>query len=289
MRRRVAPPVRFRPHRWTVLLSATLSAGVAGCFRAEPRTLVVATTTSLDDSGLLHELVPAFERAHAGVRVHVIAVGTGQALALGRRRDADVLFVHAPADEERFIAAGHGGQRSTVMQNDYIMVGPPADPAGIRGGSDAVAALRRVASRAVEWISRGDSSGTHRMEQQLWRLAGNVPDARVQVVDAGQGMAETLVLTSERRAYTLTDRATYRALQDRLQLAVLVEDQTRLRNVYSVVTVRHAAHPADAIAFAEWLTAPAAQRIIANFGRDRFGSSLFAPVQPTAWEHGTGR
>lgn len=224
-------------------------------------------------------LLPAFERAHADVKVRLLAVGTGQALALGRSRDADVLFVHAPADEAAFVAAGHGVLRSPVMENDFVIVGPPADPARVRGGRDAIEALRSLSARGATWVSRGDSSGTHRMEQQLVRAAGvGAGGGALHVLEVGQGMAETLVLASERAAYTLTDRSTYQTLRPSLELDVLVEGDPRLRNIYSVITVRGAANTADAGAFAAWLRSADARQLIADFGRARFGSSLFTPV-----------
>jgi tungstate transport system substrate-binding protein len=259
-----------------------LLACVAFCARDAPRSLVLATTTSLEDSGLLEALLPVFEQAHPGVRVRVLAVGTGQALALGRSRDADVLLVHSPADEAAFLDAGHGELRWPVMENDFVIVGPPADPAGLRGGRDAVAALRRLAAQRATWASRGDSSGTHRAEQRLQSAAGLTNGSGLHVLEVGQGMAETLVLASERGAYALTDRGTYRSLREKLALDVLVEGDPRLRNVYSVIIVRGASNSRDAKAFADWLRSQEAQLLIANFGRERYGGSLFTPVLRTA-------
>jgi len=247
------------------------------CARDVPRSLILATTTSLEDSGLFTALLPAFERAHPGVRVRLLAVGSGQALALGRSRDADVLLVHSPADEAAFLDAGHGELRWRVMENDFVVVGPPADPAGVRGGRDAVAALRRLAAQGATWVSRGDSSGTHRVEQHLLRAAGPTSGSGLHVLEVGQGMAETLVLASQREAYTLTDRGTFRSLRERLVLEVLVEGDPRLRNVYSVITVRGASNGPDAKAFADWLRSPDARLLIADFGRERHGGSLFTP------------
>lgn len=254
---------------------ALLLAAVTGCSGSAERGLVLATTTSVEDSGLLDTLLPAFEAAHSDVDVRAVAVGSGQALALGRRGDADVLIVHSPADEMAFMDAGHGARRETIMQNDFVIVGPPADPAGVRGRADAGAALRAIAAHDEPWVSRGDSSGTHRAELAL-RRAANTP---LRVIEAGQGMAETLVLASERSAYTLTDRSTYLTTRDALQLDILVAGDPQLRNVYSVVTVRGAANSADAAAFADWLLSVGAQQLIASFGRDRFGSGLFTPAR----------
>jgi tungstate transport system substrate-binding protein len=212
------------------------------------------------------------------VRVRLLAVGSGQAFALGRSRDADVLVVHAPTDELAFIDAGHGAARWPIMENDFVIVGPRADPAALRGGRDAVAALRRLALQRATWASRGDSSGTHRVEQRLLREAGLTNDSGMNVLEVGQGMAETLVLAGEREAYTLTDRSTYLTLRHTLALDVLVEGDARLRNVYSVVTVRGANNSDDAKGFAAWLRSPDARGLIAAFGRERYGSSVFTPL-----------
>jgi tungstate transport system substrate-binding protein len=195
LRARCAAILHLRPRRRGLLhTTATLVIVLCSCTAAAERTLVLATTTSVDDSGLLAALLPAFEEANAGVNVHAVAVGSGQALALGRRGDADVLIVHSPADESAFMDAGHGTLRETVMENDFVIVGPPADPAGVRGGNDAVAALQRIAAREAPWVSRGDSSGTHRAELELRRAAA----APLNVLEVGQGMAETLAFAAER-------------------------------------------------------------------------------------------
>jgi tungstate transport system substrate-binding protein len=252
------------------LLCALLA---TGCERPAP--LILASTTSTADSGLLDVLVPAFEDAYTDLSVKVIAVGSGEALALGRRGDADVLLVHSPADEQTFMAAGHGARRLGVMANDYVIAGPPADPAGIRGGTDAVAALRRIAEQNAAFISRGDNSGTHRKELALWGLAGSMPERRVEV---GQGMGEALGIASERGTYILTDRGTYLALSQALELDVLVEGDPLLRNTYSVITVRGArnAHGADLLT--DWLVSEDAAALIRSFGVDRVGEPLFIPA-----------
>lgn len=287
MRQCAALPRRMRPCRGGPLFVVVLLACAASCARDTPRSLVLATTTSLDDSGLFDVLLPAFEGAHAGVRVRLLPVGSGQALALGRSRDADVLVVHAPADEAAFMNAGHGDLHWPIMENDFVIVGPPADRAAVRGGRDAVAALRRLAARHAPWVSRGDSSGTHRVERMLLRAAGLTNGGGLNVLEVGQGMAETLVLASERQAYTLTDRSTYRTLRHTLELDVLVEGDAKLRNVYSVVTVRGAGNAADAKAFAVWLRSTAARALIREFGRARYGSSLFTPLAPARTADGS--
>jgi tungstate transport system substrate-binding protein len=237
--------------------------------------LILASTTSTHDSGLFDVLIPAFEAVAGGIRVKIIAVGTGEALALGRRRDADVLLVHSPADEEAFMRAGHGTRRLPVMRNSYVIVGPAADPAGIRG-LDAPAALRAIAAHRGGFVTRGDSSGTHRRELRLWREAGLAPD-EVARIDVGQGMGEALMITSERAAYALTDRGTWLALRRRLALDLLVEGGADLANDYSVITVEGARHAAAADRFADWITSPDGAAVIRTYGVDEFGEPLFIP------------
>lgn len=241
---------------------------------ADGRELILASTTSTQDSGLFDELLPVFSAAHPEVRVKVIAVGSGEALELGRRRDADVLLVHSPADEQAYMAAGHGRSRAYIMYNDFVIVGPAEDPARIAGMRSAVGALRWIAAARAPFISRGDSSGTHRRELILWDRAG----VHAEHVDVGQGMGETLAVTSERAAYTLTDRATFMALRGGLQLRILVEGDTALLNRYSVITVAGARNQTDADAFADWLRSPAARAVIRDYGVDRFGAPLFHPA-----------
>lgn len=239
--------------------------------------LVIASTTSLEDSGLLGALLPAFEAEH-GIGTRSIAVGSGQALELGRRGDADVLLVHSPREEQRFMEEGHGTRRDAVMENDFVIAGPATDPAGLRGGRDAVAALGAVAAASEEWISRGDGSGTHDLEMRLRDEAGPEVE-QLRVADVGQGMTETLTIASERGAYTLTDRATLLTLGDVVSLAVLVEGDERLRNVYSVIVAGRARNVEMAVAFADWLLSPAAGRIIAGHGTERHGTALFRLIR----------
>lgn len=245
----------------------------------QPEELILASTTSTVDSGLLDVLIPAFERAHGDVRIKVIAVGSGEAMALGRRRDADVLLVHSPSDEAAFMAAGHGLRRLPVMANDYVIAGPPSDPAGVRGAASAVEALQRLATSDAAFVSRGDSSGTHRKELALWAAAGVEPRARMEV---GQGMGEALTIASERGVYILTDRGTWLALSENLRLEVLVQGDDLLKNPYSVITVSGSRHAAAADAFADWLISRDAAEMIRLFGVDRFGQPLFFPAEDTA-------
>ncbi|MGC8837929.1 MAG: substrate-binding domain-containing protein [Anaerolineae bacterium] len=241
--------------------------------------VILATTTSTQDSGLLDVLVPAFE-ARTGYRVKVIAVGTGAALAMGARGDADVLLVHAPAAEMELVRSGDAVDRRLVMHNDFVLVGPVDDPAGVQGASSAADALRRIAQAQALFVSRGDGSGTHKMELALWEEAGVTPKG-AWYQETGQGMGATLKIASEKGAYTLTDRATYLTMRGSLGLALLLEGDARLRNVYHVMVVNPEKHPtvnaAGATAFADYLTSPEAQKAIGEFGKDRFGQPLFFP------------
>jgi tungstate transport system substrate-binding protein len=239
----------------------------------QPHELILASTTSTVDSGLLDVLIPAFERAHDETRVTVIAVGSGEAMALGRRGDADILLVHSPAEEEAFMAAGHGSHRSPVMANDFIIAGPPEDPAGVLGERDVGEALRRIAATGSSFISRGDGSGTHRKELDLWRAAGVTHDTRTEV---GQGMGESLTIASERGSYILTDRGTWLALASNLNLDVLVEGDAQLANPYSIIRVNGSRNARDAELFADWIVSPAAAELIRTF--EQFGEQLFFPA-----------
>lgn len=274
-------------------LAMTL-AGIAGgpsSTAAQSREILLATTTSTRDAGLLDALLPIFERETA-YRVKVIAVGSGQALALGRRGDADLVLAHAPAAERALVDSGLLLRRRLVMHNDFLVVGPASDPVGLRGLTDPVAALRRFTSGSGAFVSRGDQSGTHKLEQRLWRLCGVTPPASRDggwYLESGQGMAATLRMADEKRAYTITDRATYLTWRDRLQLVPMVEGDTLLYNVYHVMEVNPANAPrvnvAGGRALAEWLVSPETQRRIGEFGRDRFGMSLFVPDagKPDRW------
>lgn len=260
----------------SVVLCLAAFTAACGAGDAAPRRLIIASTTSTEDSGLFDVLIPAFEAAHPGVDAVVVAVGTGEALELGRRGDADVLLVHAPAAESAFVAAGHGVERREVMFNDYVVVGPAADPAGLRGLEDAVTAFTRIAEAGASFVSRGDDSGTHTRERELWRAAGIEPTG-AWYREAGQGMGDVLRIASERGAYALTDRGTYLFLRDGLELDVLVESDVRLRNLYSVILVDGSPNALPAAAFHAWIRGPDAQRRIAEYGVDRFGRPLFTP------------
>jgi tungstate transport system substrate-binding protein len=248
----------------------------AACAERERERLILASTTSTEDSGLFDVLIPAFESADPRYTVAVIAVGTGEALAMGRRKDVDVLLVHSPAAESAFVAEGHGTDRSHVMYNDYVVVGPPSDPAGVRGLVDAPEAFRRLGAASAEFLSRGDDSGTHRRELELWDHAGVAP-VPPWYTEAGLGMGDVLRVAHERSAYTLTDRATFQFLRDRLNLEVLVEGDERLFNQYGVIPVAGANNPEGAQSFRDWITSPAAQALIGRYGTDRWDRPLFFP------------
>ena len=255
----------------------------------QSREVILTTTTSTRDAGLLDTLIPVFER-RSGYHVTVIAVGSGQALELGRRGDADVVLAHAPEAERVLTDSGYFVNRRLVMHNDFLIVGPPGDPAGLRGMNDAVAALRRLSERAQPFVSRGDQSGTHKMEQKLWRLAKiQTPGVGSWYIEAGQGMGATLQIADEKHAYTISDRATYFAWRDKLQLVPMVQGDTLLYNVYHVLELNPRNAPrinvAGGKAFADFLVAPATQAVIADFGKAKFGQSLFIPDagKPDRW------
>jgi len=241
--------------------------------------LFLATTSSTQDSGLLDVLVPDFEQ-RSGYRVKTIAVGSGEALKLGQQCNADVLLVHSPMAEKDFMSNNYGSDRRLVMHNDFIIVGPGDDPAEIRSTSTSVIAFTRIAETRAKFISRGDESGTNSMELGIWKSAGITPQGDW-YVESGQGMLATLTIASEQAAYTLTDRATYLANKDRLQLEILKEGDAALLNIYHVIAVNPANCPgvnhAAAIAFADYMVSADAQNLIGSFGTEKFGAPLFTP------------
>ena len=275
-------------------LAALAASGIAASGPAptgakQPAVLRLATTTSTADTGLLGALLPDFEKS-CGCRVDVVAVGTGQALEIGRRGDADVLLVHAPEQEAAFVAEGHAVRRDDVMYNDFVVVGPAADPAGVSNATSAREAFRRISTAAATFASRGDKSGTHTKELALWKAVGVSPAAGATwYLSLGQGMGETLGFANERRAYTISDRATWLAMSGRVgNLRLLVGGATiqdnpdrDLRNPYSVIVVSQAKHAnvngALALRFADWLLSKATQQRIGAFGREKAGQSLFYP------------
>ncbi len=260
-----------------VLLSLAL---VQGCSRAPARAgtrITLATTTSTENSGLLEELLPPFERA-SGVRVDVIAVGTGKALKLAENGDADLVLVHAPSLEEDFIRKGYGVDRQTVMCNEFIIVGPHPDPAGI-AGPDAAAALRSIERARAPFVSRGDESGTHVKEKELWKDAGVHPGRSAWYMEAGQGMGATLLLADEKQAYCLVDEGTFIAFREKLTLAVLCRGDARLENRYSTIITNPERHPHSgytrAKVLTDWMRSPEARAIISGF--TKHGEALFRP------------
>lgn len=241
----------------------------------EQSTIVLASTTSTQDSGLFDVLIPAFEEAYPEYKVDVVAVGTGEALALGESKDADVLLVHAKASEEEFVANGYGTERKDVMYNDFIIVGPESDPAGVAGMTDAAAALTKISDAGSIFISRGDDSGTHKKELSLWAAAGFEPKG-AWYRSAGQGMGDCLSMANQELGYVMTDRATYLNLMDTLDLVILVEGDPLMFNQYGVIPVTDATNMDGAQAFADWITTDG-QAVIETYGVEKFGQALFVP------------
>jgi tungstate transport system substrate-binding protein len=244
------------------------------------RTVILSTTTSTQDSGLLDVLIPLFEK-NTGYSVKTISVGTGQALALAARGEADVTLAHAPGLEKKYVAEGRMRNRRLVMFNDFLLIGPEADPAKIRGEKSVVAALKRIAGGQARFISRGDKSGTHTLELALWKAAGVTPGAPW-YIESGQGMGATLGIANDRQGYTVTDRATMLAFAKRVELEPMVEVDRLLLNIYSVMEVNLANGPrvnaSGGKAFADFLLAPETQAVIKTFGVDKYGQPLFVPI-----------
>ena len=242
---------------------------------ADKGQMILATTTSTQDSGLLDELLPAFQD-ESGCSVKTVAVGSGEALELGESGNADVLLVHSPAAEEEFMTAGHGSGREAVMHNDFIVVGPPGDPAKITGTGSAAEAFTRIAKAEAPFASRADESGTHTKELSLWEAAGIEPEGSW-YIETGQGMGPTLTIASQRQAYTLSDRGTYLAT-DNLDLDLLAEGGDDLLNPYHVIVVEaDGVNEACAQDFSDWITSPDTQSEIGRFGVEKYGEPLFNP------------
>ena len=247
--------------------------------------IILATTTSTQDTGLLDALIPAFEKK-TGYRVKTVAVGTGQALAMGTKGEADVLLVHAPESELQVVQSGAAIDRRLVMHNDFVLVGPKSDPANVKGEPSAAAAFAKIAANNSLFISRGDDSGTNKKELEIWKAAGVTVKASeakspAWYQETGSGMGQTLNVASEKGAYTLTDRGTYLALQKNLALEILVEGDKTLLNIYHVMRVNPERFPKvnakGATAFADFIVSPEGQKIIAEFGKDKYGQPLFFP------------
>lgn len=239
--------------------------------------LILATTTSTRDSGLLDVLLPMFEQ-QTGYSVKMVAVGTGEALKMGQEGNADVLLVHAPASEKEYMDGGYGKDRLLVMHNDFVIVGPAGDPAKINGSATTVDAFKAIADSKSLFVSRGDDSGTNKAEVKLWKSADITPEGDW-YIKTGQGMGDTLRIASEKAGYTLTDRATYLSMKDTLDLNILFEGDKALLNIYHVITVNPDKWPnvnyVGAKAFADWLVSPDIQKVIASYGVDKYGQQLF--------------
>ncbi len=259
-----------------LFLVLTMLVASAAC---QPKVVRLATTTSTYDSGLLDYLLPVFEKDN-NVKVEVLAKGTGEAIALGERGDVDVILVHARSAEDEFVADGHGVNRRDVMYNDFVLLGPATDPAGIVGGNDAAAALQKVAAANASFVSRGDNSGTHKKELALWIAAG-VETRGTGYKEAGLGMGDALNMANETQSYVLADRATYLAWKDKVDLQVAVEGDERMFNSYGVIAVNPDTHKGAnyelAMKFVEFMTSENGQQMIGEFGKDQCGQALFIP------------
>ena len=258
-------------------LAVALGCSAAAFPALAQQVIKLSTTTSTENSGLLKVLLPAFE-AKTNSKVHVISVGTGKALEMAKNGDVDVTLVHARKSEDKFVAEGHGVNRRDVMYNDFIIVGPTSDPAGIKGGKDVIAAMKKIVGSKSRFISRGDNSGTDQMEKAYWKQAGAQPEGKA-YVSAGMGMGEVLTMAAEMQAYTLTDRATYGAYKAKTGLEVAVEGDPKMFNPYGIIAVNPERHPGinykGAMQLVEWITSDEGQKKIADFKVD--GQQLFFP------------
>ena len=257
-----------------------LSAPEMNAIQAQQKNIILATTTSTQDSGLLDVLLPIFEKK-TNYFVKTIAVGSGQAMAMGQKGEADVLLVHSPDAEKKFIAEGYGINRRLIMHNDYIIVGPSNDPSKIKGLKSSSEAFKKISSEKTLFMSRGDNSGTHAKEKSIWKTAGINPEEGKWYQQTGLGMGQTLNVAAEKKGYTLADRGTYLALKKNLNLDILVKGDAILLNIYHVIEVNPNKWPkvnaAGAKAFSEFMVSKEAQEVIKNFGVEKFGSPLFFP------------
>ena len=277
------PRIRRTLTRWAaeslILVVLLVTVLLVTASSAATNSVILATTTSTQDSGLLDVLVPIFEQK-TGYTVKTIAVGTGQSLAMGDRGESDVVLVHAPALELEYLAKGTLINRRLVMHNDFVLVGPSNDPAGIRKLKTGAEALRAIASANLPFISRGDNSGTHNLEKKLWKTIGLEPKGEW-YLESGQGMGQTLMIASQKNAYTIGDRATFLAFSKRVELAILLEGDPQLLNVYHVMQVNPERFPkvnaAGGKAFANFMVSPETQARINQFGTDTYGQPLFIP------------
>ncbi|WP_174549293.1 substrate-binding domain-containing protein [Cupriavidus nantongensis] len=274
---RRAQVLRHRARHLVVSIVPLLCLGLLPA--AQAGEIRLATTTSTENSGLLKHLLPRFEQK-SGVKVKVIAVGSGKAMKMGEMGDVDVLLVHARKMEDAFVAAGYGVNRRDVMYNDFIVVGPASDPAGIKGGKDVLAGFRKLAASGSKFISRGDNSGTDVMEKDYWKQLGIEPKGQPWYVNAGLGMGEVLTMAAQMPAYTLSDRATYGAYRAKTGLAIAIEGDPKMFNPYGIIAVNPARHPGinykDAMKMVEWITSKEGQDAIAGYKVE--GEQLFFPT-----------
>jgi tungstate transport system substrate-binding protein len=273
--------MKFSYTRFMMLgLIALLLASSGTTAQAQEKTLILATTTSTQDTGLLDVLIPIFEK-QTGYFVKTIAVGSGQAMTMGQKGEADVLLVHSPAAEKKFMEDGFGVSRRLVMHNDFIIVGPSDDSAKIKGLKSAGEAFKKIAAAQALFISRGDNSGTHAKEKDIWKVGGVKYEGEKWYQETGLGMGQTLNVAAEKRGYTLADRGTYLALAKTLKLDILVEGDAVLLNIYHVMEVNPQKWPkvniAAAKAFADFMVSKETQEIIKTYGVDKYGSPLFFP------------
>lgn len=273
------------PNRHLIIAAALAVLAASNPAFAQDKSIVVSSTTSTTDSGLFNHILPLFKKK-TGIDVKVVSQGTGQALDTGRRGDSDVVFVHARPQEEKFVADGYGVKRFPVMYNDFILIGPKSDPAGVRGGKDIVAALKAIKAKSAPFISRGDKSGTHAAELNLWKVAGidiaaekSAKELGAWYKEIGQGMGAALNTASAANAYVLADRGTWLSFKNRGDLAIVVEGDNKLFNQYGVILVNPAKHPnvkkAEGQLFIDWLVSPEGQKAIADYKIN--GNQLFFP------------
>ncbi len=258
-----------------VLLAVSFITGVRA---EENKNIILATTTSVQDTGLLDVLTSVFQK-RTGYIVKAIAVGTGQALQMGRLGEADILWVHSPADEKQFVDEGYGINRTTFMHNDFVILGPENDPAKIKGAQSASFAFKKITASGEFFVSRGDNSGTHKKENKIWELAGGVKPAKGNYIEAGQGMAATVAIANEKYAYCLADRSSYLSLKKTIKLVILYEKGQELLNFYSLIPVNPDKFPKvnskAAKVFFDFLLSKEAKDIIENFGKEKYGQQLF--------------
>jgi tungstate transport system substrate-binding protein len=282
MRRSFSPPGIRRAA--SLVLATILVLSLAACSQPStpatttPTDVILASTTSTQDSGLFDVLIPVFEKDNPSYKVKVVAVGSGAALTLGEKKDADVLLVHSPASEIAFVASGFGTDRKPVMYNDFLIVGPASDPAKIKGSTSAVDAFAKIAAAKATFVSRGDNSGTYTKEVSIWTSATVETTGAAWYVSTGQGMGAVLGIANEKMGYTLVDRATWLTNKDKNpDLTVLVEGDKKLFNPYHVILIPGARNAAGGKAFEDWIVGPAGQKVIGEFGVAKYGEQIFVP------------